>query len=1571
MAEGTEYTYDLFISYARADRAWVEGYLLDAMKAVGVRVHAEEAFRLGVPRLTEFQDAVRCSQRTVLVLSPAYLTRDGFDQFFTLVAQIVDLETETSRIIPLVLRPVELPLSLAPHAPPGGLVEGAGLAPLAVLDATTPDRWPAVVERLCAELGCPLPGPSPRPACPYPGMVPFTPGEARFFYGRENEIEDVWRRLRQRYVLIVGPPGSGKSSLISAGLIPIAHERQPDYWLVREMRPGGDPLAGLVQTLAPHPPPGGPMEDAGPALQGAPQAEDWEGAVAALLAHNPPHQHLLLVIDQFEQVFAQTPREKWAPFFRAIRMLRVARNCTLVLALRADFYPDLMASDLWPVYPDERLEITPLRGHDLRDAIALPAERQGVYLEAGLLERLLVDAAEEPAVLPLVQETMRLLWQRMERRLLPLSVYEWLGDPSTGEWQAGRSGLGVAIATLGDATWAALSPQGQTIARRIFLRLVQFGEGRADTCRPQPVSALRTAGDDVALFQETLKRLADNQLLTLSSQSPFRGKASEELARLTHTRGIPESVVPAQAIKGDLSGEILSSQIAEMSHEVLITEWPRLRNWVEQYREGEQTRRRLEARAEAWLQAGGGKGGLLEGVELLEAERWLAPHPLPGGPMEGAGLAGPDASELGASETLLALVRASRATQGEGARPSRPTGSLREKLLAFGKVAVVVLIIAAMGFGLWRAQQDAARQAAMAEGEKQQRQQAQEAAATAQALADAEASARAEAELRQAEAVHARATTVAQLAAVEATAQAEADARLETAAGPEATAEAYRLEATAAQTRAEAEEHNRAQIALARQLAGQALGHLNDLDRALLLSLEAYRVVDEVESEPEINGLGDEIEFSRAELKRSLLAALTSSPQVTTFLHGHTMQVNSLAFSPVEGILASGSGDGTIMLWNVETDPPEPIGAPLAGHDRGVVAVAFSPDTLASRGTGGRLLASGGDDGVVILWNVDTRQPVGEPLEGHTGSVKSLAFSPADGRILASGGSDATVILWDVETGERIDTLRGHSDAVESVAFSPDTPASRGTGGEILASAGRDGTIRLWNVDTGALVQELEGHSGGVYTLAFSPDAAILASGGADQTIRLWDVEAGQPRERGQPLGESLTGHTDGVTGLVFSPDGATLVSSSLDQTIILWDLETRQPLTGLAGGVGAMAFSPGGEVLASGSKDSAIILWDLRRELPAIARRLSGHDDAVKSVAFSPDTPASRRIGGEILASGSMDGSIRLWNAKTGEPVGDPLAGHDQPVNSVTFSPSGELMASGGDDQSIVLWDVETREPLGDPLKGHVGAVNSVAFDPEGRLLASGSADSTIILWDVKTREPIGEPLEGHSGPVESVAFSPNDDEFLLSGGRGRLNIGLWDVRSGTAFTITDVHGIDGALSVAFGPDPETPSFASGGADGRILLTTQGNERFLTGHTGGVNSLAFSPDTLASRGTGGTLLASGGADGWVILWDVPTGQAIGRLASWAERAGPGGEVFSVAFSPDGNTLASGGEDKTIILWDLDLDSWHEQACRIANRNLTLEEWDRFIGPNTPYRRTCPDLPPGEGVGLDAATATD
>jgi len=284
----------------------------------------------------------------------------------------------------------------------------------------------------------------------------------------------------------------------------------------------------------------------------------------------------------------------------------------------------------------------------------------------------------------------------------------------------------------------------------------------------------------------------------------------------------------------------------------------------------------------------------------------------------------------------------------------------------------------------------------------------------------------------------------------------------------------------------------------------------------------------------------------------------------------------SVAFSPDGHMLASGSGDGTIWLWDVATGRSI---ATLEGHTDGVFSVAFSPD--------GRILASGSFDSTIRLWDVGTGRSTAT-LEGHTGYVTSVAFSP-DGRMLASGSGDNTIRLWDVATGRSTATLEGHTHGVFSVAFSPD--------GRMLASGSEDSTIRLWDVGTGRSTAILEGHTGDVF-MAFSPDGRMLASGSSDKTIRLWDVATGRSTA-------TLQGHAGYVTSVAFSPDGRMLASGSLDNTIWLWDVATGRSIATLEGhtdGVFSVAFSPDGRMLASGSSDSTIQLWAVRTEAELMA---------------------------------------------------------------------------------------------------------------------------------------------------------------------------------------------------------------------------------------------------------------------------------------------------------------------------------------------------------------------------------
>jgi len=300
---------------------------------------------------------------------------------------------------------------------------------------------------------------------------------------------------------------------------------------------------------------------------------------------------------------------------------------------------------------------------------------------------------------------------------------------------------------------------------------------------------------------------------------------------------------------------------------------------------------------------------------------------------------------------------------------------------------------------------------------------------------------------------------------------------------------------------------------------------------------------------------------------KRVLARPTLLPPGT--LAGHTDSVVSVAFSPDGKLLASGSHDKTVKLWDVATGAAVRT---LTGHTDVVLSVAFSPD--------GKLLASASLDDTAKLWDVATGAAV-RTLAGHTDGVLSVAFSP-DGALLASGSHDKTVKLWDVTTGQVLRTLAGHTDSVWLVAFSPD--------GTLLASGSDDGTVTLWDVATGAAVRTLTGHTDGVLSVAFSPDGKLLALGWQFDTVELWDVATGA-------VVRTIRCHTIFVNDVAFSPDGKLLASGSHDKTVKLWDVATGaavRTLTGHTDSVYSVAFSPDGKLLASGSRDNTVRLWPL-----------------------------------------------------------------------------------------------------------------------------------------------------------------------------------------------------------------------------------------------------------------------------------------------------------------------------------------------------------------------------------------
>lgn len=969
-------------------------------------------------------------------------------------------------------------------------------------------------------------GSLPPPPSPYRGLRAFREQDAKNYFGREPDIEDLMTAVRrQSLVAVVGPSGSGKSSLVFAGVLPRlrGNDSTTDGWIDASFRPLGRPFDQLARALVERWPLD-PVERLAQSRKLAAALAAGEIALADAVRStlhqakpDPESGRLLLIADQFEELYTlggtsgadQAPGQDEAARFtdllvRAVEELEASTPRTgapalcLVLTLRADFlghtlaHPGLTA--LLGRCPPKLIGTIedPKR---LRAIIEQPAVRAGVACEDLLPERILRDLAQVQfsgaagdadqatgTSLPLLEFTLDQLWAQQQERRLTHLVYETQG------------GIQQSISRHADSVYARLAPEDQARMRHVLVQMVRPGEGTEDTRQVATRDQLQP--DDWPL----VARLADERLV-VTGHDPAAGQDT-----------------------------------AELIHEALIRHWQPLREWIDADRSFRLWQNGLRQAMAEWERTGHDEGALLAGARLAEAEERLAS----------------DGERIGAAEAgyITASVARRDAETAERER-TRIERSRMERRIRLGLVAFLIFASALGSF--------AALQWHAAERERSK--------ADAQSVALRDASRKAAEQLSATGRLVARFHEERLIAVFDQTPDQRAMADLRSIFFDFAKSLSpnddtiHEAEVAAAN---ESALKYKAAVLHALEAQRQPLGDKPPLDTRLL-NLVAYKPLSAVifNRQSFVNwDLGNRVrsiafspdgQFLVAAFKGSAISlrnlAIQSESQL---LEGQAKppddyfnDVYDVAFSPNGRLIAAAytsqpghfvkSPSGYfIRLWDVET---REIVRTLNGHKDMITSVAFSPD--------GATLASASADNTIKLWDTRTGDNT-RTLEGHSHWIQTVAFSP-DGELLASGASDDTIRLWNPKNGSTLRVLTGHQDEVEDVCFSPN--------GELIASASSDKTVRLWNPNSEHALRILSGHKGTVFAVAFSPNGSLLASGSFDGSVRLWNPETGET------IAEIATDHRV-ISDVAFRPTGRWLATAGSgtsvneeDTTVELRDL--------------------------------------------------------------------------------------------------------------------------------------------------------------------------------------------------------------------------------------------------------------------------------------------------------------------------------------------------------------------------------------------------------------------------------
>ena len=1166
------------------------------------------------------------------------------------------------------------------------------------------------------------------------GLEPIDEAHSHLFFGRERETEDLIRLLRElRLVMVTGDSGSGKSSLVHAGLLPRwrggalsqAGGKWPldEIWHVIKLRPKADPRRALgeavvraAQLL------GRSAVDQSTFMNCAQSADPYQRRFGLQCGLDPEHTRTLIVVDQFEELVTVTPVEERQKFVDLLLDLANPADdaFTVVLTMRHDYYNlcskfPLLADRLEANQRRARYLLKRMREEDLHDVVTKPLALAGIPRDGreALAHAVRQDVGERPGDLALVQFALSETWrQRAKYNHDLLRSYVEVGQI---EGALARAAERIYHELGGDAN------EGEIEA--IFIRLLRLGDSGG-----------------------AIRRVARRSEFNEQRWAIVQKLASREGNRLVLIAGSDQEPT------------------AEVAHEALLTQWPRCQSWLQQASADKRITETLIERAARWGAAQSREDLLAVGADReifadLASRRpqWLSDE-------EHAFVATSSAAHYARIEReeetrrkLLALTRSAQTAQ------SRFLAYLSKHESAAGNgVNGILLALAALPQDFENPQRPIVIDAV-------------------EALWNAINQTR---ELKVLREHHGPV-----LSAVFSpdgnrilTASEDGTARLWDARTGESLAllNAYGRALVLAVFSCDGEiivtssECDAARIWNAH--TGQPLKTLNVPEGTFITAAftpHHQRIVTAFEdgSVHVWNAhTGQRLAILKGHEGNVVSAAFHSdcqrivtasddctarvwevgSGRVLVVLKGHEREVVSAAFSTDGQRIVTASYDATARVWDVGSANTLAI---LKGHDGEVVSAVFGREN--------QQVITASRDGTIRVWDAQSGQSLAI-LKGHDEALCSVALNP-DGQYIVTGSRDHTARLWKTGLESNLAILRGHEGILNSAAFSPDT--------RYIITCSGDHTARVWDTDSGQCLAVLNEHQGNVGSAGFSPDGRRLITASEDGTARIWDAKSFHQLVL-------LRGHDREVVSAAFSPDGQCIITASTDHTARVWDAESGSTLAVLKGPdeeLLSTGFSPDGQRIIAASWET-VRIWDARSYQSLVL--LTGHTGPVSSSAFGPNS--------RHLVTSSWDRTARIWDAWSGETLA-VLEGHEAAVLGVTFSPDGLRVVTASQDGTARIWNVDSGHLL-TVLRGHQADVASAGFSPNGELIVTASYDRTARVWHTASGHCL-EVLKEHRGLVVFATFSPDGERIMSVSRDGTARV--WRSFPSTEALVAYAHSI------------------------------------------------------------------------------------------------------------------------------------------------------------------------------------